>query len=266
MSLYLVMQSIGCLSLALMRYELVTRQQELKGWDKKTLTTMISRGFSLCDLAKKANSAFGGIILTEYGVTLFYATFGIYFSTILFDVYDDKMERFNQLVLILSVMNITLVVFSIYRVYLMQANGQKLCDHFSAIKENLEDFSMHFSNKLEDEEARRLDVLISRFSSADSADSPIRPCDVFNLNTASFVSIGGIILTYLIVLLQFKLSANEDGNRFNLNIEDMPNLLGNRTLTEFIAFAESGTNTTLADWQKLVNGIDLRASINVSNS
>lgn len=263
MSLYLVMQSLGCLSLALIRYEFVTKLKELKGLDKNKLKTMISRGFSLYDLAKKANSAFGGIILTEYAVTLFYATFGIYFSTIIINIYDNKMGRLNQLVLILSIMNITLVVFSIYRVYLMQDKGQKLCDHFSAIKENLEDISMHFANKLEDEEARQLDVLISRFS---STDPPIRPCDVFNMNTTSFVSIGGIILTYLIVLLQFKVGADDDGNRFNLNIEDMPNLLGNRTLDEFISFAESGNNATLADWQKLVNGIDLHASINVSNS
>ena len=252
MSLYLVMQSLGCLSLVLVRFELVTRQQELKGWDKKTLRTMISRGFSLCNLAKQADSAFGGIILTEYGVTLFYATFGIYFSTVIHNVYDSELERINELVLILSVMNIILVVFSIYRVYLLQNKGQELCDHFSAIKENLEDFSMHFASKMEEEEARRLDILISRFSSADGDQAPIRPCDVFNLNTASFVSIGGMILTYLIVLLQFKLGANEDENKFNLNIEDMPNLLGNRTLDELRAFASSSANATLADWQKLV--------------
>ena len=262
MSLYLVLQTIGCLSLALVKYELHTRHQELRGWDKKTLTTMISRGFSLCDLTKEANSAFGGIILTEYGVTLCYATLGIYFSTVVYNIYDDEMERINQLVLILSVMNITLLGFSRYREYLLQAKGQELCDHFSAIKENLEDFSIYFTNKLDEEEMRRLDILISRFS---SRDSPIRPCDVFNLNTASFYSIGGTILTYMIVLLQFKLGVNQESNRFNLNIEDMPNLLGGRSLHEFLSFAESSANATLTNWRKLVNESDIQAEINVSN-
>ena len=48
-------------------------------------------------------------------------------------------------------------------------------------------------------------VLIARYSA--TTTSPMRPCDVFNMNAANFVAIGGIILTYIIVLLQFKHSS-----------------------------------------------------------
>ena len=76
----------------------------------------------------------------------------------------------------------------------------------------------------------------------------IRPCGVFDMNTANFVSIGGIILTYLIVLLQFKFSAEKDQNRFSLNVEDMPSLLGNSTLDEFLTFLDNN-DRTLTDWR-----------------
>jgi hypothetical protein len=44
------------------------------------------------------------------------------------------------------------------------------------------------------------DILIERFSKP----APIPPKDVFNMNWASGVSIAGLIVTYMIVLLQFK--------------------------------------------------------------
>ena len=70
------------------------------------------------------------------------------------------------------------------------------------------------------------------------------------MNSANFVSVGGIILTYLIVLLQFKFGADEKGgNRFNLNLEDMPSLLGNRNLDDFFAFMNDDNDRTLTDWR-----------------
>ena len=49
-----------------------------------------------------------------------------------------------------------------------------------------------------------LDVTIERYSRS----SPIRPMDIFDLNSGSAMSIAGLLLTYLIVLFQFKVSDN----------------------------------------------------------
>ena len=49
-----------------------------------------------------------------------------------------------------------------------------------------------------------LEVTIERYSRS----SPIRPMDTFDLNSGSAMSIAGLLLTYLIVLLQFKVSDN----------------------------------------------------------
>jgi hypothetical protein len=50
---------------------------------------------------------------------------------------------------------------------------------------------------------RQLEVLIGQFSKS----SPIRPKDIFDMNLAAGNSVGGVILTYLIVMIQFKISS-----------------------------------------------------------
>ena len=285
------MQTLGCLNLALRRYTDFTNHKSftVNKWD-----SLISRGFSLSELSMMANDMFGEILFMEYAVNLMYATFGAYFATSIVNVYDSELGRINQPILILSLFNIAQAVFSIYRVYLMQNQGQKMCDQFYAIKKNLEDICVRSSKNLASDDSKKLDVLVSRFGETSpirdisvyfenesvhgqnyllsSSEFPsgqtadlhnkyegefynsskqrhlIRPCGVFDMNTANFVSIGGIILTYLIVLLQFKFSAEKDENRFNLNVEDMPSLLGNCTLDEFFAFMDDN-DRTLTDWR-----------------
>ena len=53
---------------------------------------------------------------------------------------------------------------------------------------------------IEERQRRELALLIDRFS----LPSPIRPHDMFDLNRASNLGINNTILTYLVILLQFK--------------------------------------------------------------
>ena len=46
------------------------------------------------------------IILIAYAVAIFLASFGIYFSFSVFNVYDSDKGRINELVLILSMCNV----------------------------------------------------------------------------------------------------------------------------------------------------------------
>ncbi len=80
--------------------------------------------------------------------------------------------------------------------------GQELCDHYSSIRENLQAASVTHAESLSKSSMRQLDVLIDQFS----RPAPIRPKNVFDLNLASGASVSGLMLTYLIVMLQFKLS------------------------------------------------------------
>ena len=158
------MQTLGCLNLALRRYGDITNQKEFM-WD-----SLISRGLSLSELSMMANNMFGKIFFMEYAISLLYATFGAYFSTSIIYLYDSELGRINQLILILSLFNIAQAVFSVYRVHLMQDQGQKMCDQFYRIKKNLENICVSSSKKLDTDNAKKLDVLMSRFGET----SPIR--------------------------------------------------------------------------------------------
>ena len=63
---------------------------------------------------------------------------------------------------------------------------------------------MELRKKLDQDELCRMETLIEWFSTASAA--PIRPLDMFNVNYASGSSVTGLILTYMIILLQLRLS------------------------------------------------------------
>ena len=76
---------------------------------------MLSRGLALSDLVNKGDNIFGGMILTTYAFAIFLASFGIYFSFSVFHVYDSELGRINELVTLLTLSNLTIATFSIYR-------------------------------------------------------------------------------------------------------------------------------------------------------
>ena len=224
------MQCIGCLDIALLKYDQLAKKKSTSMDSmNQTIESIILKGLSLHELVIRANNMFGGIILMEYGFSLFFATFGIYFSTTIFKVYIKELAWVNEMVLVFSLLNICLFLLMIYKIYMMQSKGQVLCNHFAAIKVTLESMSIIFARHLGLEDEKRLALLISRFS---ATSSPIRPCDVFDVNTSSFISISGIILTYLIVLLQFKLSVGAYDNPANVTLADLPWLLENKTIAD----------------------------------
>ena len=55
-------------------------------------------------------------------------------------------------------------------------------------------------DKMSPKEKCQMDVLCVIFSS----EGPIRPKNIFNLNFASIASTGGLLITYFIVLVQFR--------------------------------------------------------------
>ena len=97
-------------------------------------------------------------------------------------------------------------------------------------------------------------VLIARYSA--TTTSPMRPCDVFNMNAANFVSIGGIILTYIIVLLQFKHSSGSRGGYDgpNLNFGEIRSFMQNKTIDDLRAFLNNRNITSGGLLTRLAQG------------
>ena len=70
------------------------------------------------------------------------------------------------------------------------------------MKERHQELLIVESSRVSPMERAQAEVLIDRFGRA----APIRPLDVFDVNYATAASVSGLILTYVIVLLQFKMS------------------------------------------------------------
>lgn len=204
---------------------------------------IIVRGLSFIKLNEVMNLMFGGLLLVEYGYDLFYTVFGLYFSTTFLNIYNTKLESIDYAVLLFASLSIMLVIISIRRLYIFQAEGQSLTNKYARIKQNLEYISINHANNLKRKEERQLEVLISHFS----CPCPVRPCDIFNMNSANFVSVGGLIITYLIVLMQFKLGDSNDSGGLNITIADVPKFLGNRTVQELIDLIRNNNYTFIND-------------------
>ena len=62
----------------------------------------------------------------------------------------------------------------------------------------------HFRH-LDSEDCVRMEYLLEQFS----APCPIRPDDMFDMNLATMISLAGLLLTYVIVFLQFKIGEGD---------------------------------------------------------
>ena len=178
----LIMQCLGCLDQALFRYEEMTTLLRIRG-NKAALNNLastISRGLSLTELITLANDMFGTIIVAEYGFNFWSATLGTYLSFTLINVYDSELGRINELVLMFGSGMMVMSLFSIFRIYIMQAKGQDLSNRCSTIKRNLKAVLINTAGSLDAAEERRLEALIADVSEINNG---IRPCDIFDMDT-----------------------------------------------------------------------------------
>ena len=90
--------------------------------------------------------------------------------------------------------NLLLALVGLTELHALQSAGQAASNAYKRLKESCDRLRLGKGDVGEE-----LSVLSERSSSV-----PIRPMDIFNLNYASAASIYGMVLTYLVVLMQFK--------------------------------------------------------------
>ncbi len=81
-----------------------------------------------------------------------------------------------------------------------QEVGQSSNTLYFNVRRNLEDIRRSQARQLSDEDNVRLEVLIDRFSAA----GPLTPKNSFEMNYSSYAGIVSTIVTYLIVLIEFR--------------------------------------------------------------
>ena len=149
MAIALALQCLGCLDTALFKYELIIKKLKQSGMSKCCINDdIIARGLSFIELNEVINSMFGSLLLVEYGFNLFNTIFGLYFSTTIVNIYNSKLERFDLVVLFFASFSAMLVMISVRRLYLFQAEGQSLTNKYARIKQNLDHISINIADNI----------------------------------------------------------------------------------------------------------------------
>ena len=87
-----------------------------------------------------------------------------------------------------------------WRLIFLANCGQHLINEMKESREGLEDFSLDF--QIDSKQQQGLDVLDRRLDNP----APISPYSIFSVSHSSLLATFSVLLTYIIVLLQFKTS------------------------------------------------------------
>ena len=139
---------------------------------------------------------FGSLLLMETTIGLISEVITLFFGLVMFTAFQNG--EINTHILQFGMGQLILGLFYYSRRTFLTMAGQNLCNVYGKIRLKMQKYIG--SHKMEDLEKIQMDVLINQFS----VTAPIRPYDVFNLNYASGFSMDGLMITYIIVLLQFK--------------------------------------------------------------
>ena len=217
------MQCLSCLEGGLESYSKITESLSIQDVQDISIT-----GMNLHSLIECSNEMLGKLIIVDYGSSLFGAVIGIFISFSITDVihkasieevdfsdtkHVNSIDLQDQFVWVIFFHSLTYFVIScvfIWRLLSYHNIGEKIACHYAHIKTNLQRAML-----LDSESKTFLEVTIENFSKS----APLRPRNTFGINYASGLSILGLLLTYLIVLFQFKVSDD-----FSPNVTDMPEL------------------------------------------
>ena len=164
---------------------------------KKSTASLVDSGKMLTDLVYRTNDAFGGMIFNIYCTCLLSSTIALYGASYLFlPVTVFK----KQLMWTFVISELFLVQTSFLRIYYLTNATENLKStiKISRVRAEILTESDNCMN------AGKINVL--RYKLGVMAESPITPLSTFSLSNATFLSASATIITYLIILIQFKLT------------------------------------------------------------
>ena len=85
----------------------------------------------------------------------------------------------------------------------IHSSGQNAASLCTKIRQNLEDFRLFAKEQMSADQLCELDSTISKLS---NKSPPFRPLTIFSIDNSSGIGLASIILTYVFVILQFKVS------------------------------------------------------------
>ena len=173
---------------------------------------MFSIGRCLLKVTNNIDSTFGGMILNTYinclliGTTTLYACSSVFFN-----------RSTGIAIYIISGICFLMTLLSLLRLMYHTNAGQSLA---SAMEESLDALTDIQMIVLEDK--MYLHVKLLKEGIKNKCSSPINPFSAFSLSNSTLIGTFATILTYLIVLVQFKAAEDEEKTKL---LTDMRNML-----------------------------------------
>lgn len=191
--------SLGVLNVCLKEYsrELCGSGTEDKGAHAKK---MVNAGYRLHAIVRQANDMFAGPLYVEHCTAILTEICSVYYF--LGFVAMFLTQEYYTAQVFYGAQALILVAFSVMRRLELSRAGQGLANAFSAVKLAIQDLSGRDVDSLDERAKTHLGILAERFT----CDAPISPFYSFSMNMSSGLSVDGLIVTYIIVLMQFRLA------------------------------------------------------------
>ena len=166
---------------------------------------VINNGFRLVEVVKKLDNTFAGMVTNTYFICILITTGAIYSSTSIF------LVEFQTSLLLFSASMLSVACLCITRLIWITSFGQNLSNTMKECGYHLDRFKSD-NTKIDEKEIELLRQDVKYHS-----ESPITPFSCFSLSNNTLLGAFATIITYLIVLLQFKVS------EMSMNPMDMKN-------------------------------------------
>ena len=165
------------------------------------LHTVLRNGYQIVALLKHTEKCLGTLIMTEICHCLVCQIFGFFFTiSHLFQI--ASMSGTNQFYILVNALVYVIVCgVATGRMFALFSKGQVLKDIIKRVINGFSEIELRRGWLLSSEERVKLRVLVSKFRDFSS----LRPGDTFDLNRSTAVGFLGMTLTYVAILLQFKI-------------------------------------------------------------
>ena len=171
----------------------------------------------LLKITKQLDASFAGLITNTYFVCIFEATATLYTAlTVVFAPYSNSL-------MLCSTGCCSMAILCIFRLYLITNSVHDLSLSMRYCSNELDTYNF----KKKGLDAHVIELLRQRMKC--NGESPITPFSAFSVSTSTLVGVSGVITTYLIVLLQFKVSELSSTPQCPYSIHGLNNSLSDAT-------------------------------------
>ena len=165
-----------------------------KKLDENTMSEIVDNGFTLLELARQANDIYGKVLAIDFISVMIMDVVGIFTCLAL----NTAIGNSNPAHICLCIAGFFIVILNMIKLYSYTRIGQALSEVYFEIHERMD--KLLLLDGISIKQRRELKFLVKRFS----VRAPIRPLDMFDMNSANFAVISNIMMTYVIILMQFK--------------------------------------------------------------